>query len=98
MNVVFFLLTLSAFALAAWSQVVHGGSAMAALADAALKAAEGAVPLALGLVGVMSLFLGLMKVAETGGMVRAVARLLAPLLARLFPEVPPGHPAMGAMV
>ncbi|MGE5516112.1 MAG: nucleoside recognition domain-containing protein [Bacteroidota bacterium] len=98
MNLVFFLLTLSAFALAAWSEATRGGGAMAALAEATLKAAEGAVPLALGLVGVMALFLGLMKVAEAGGMVRALARLLAPVLTRLFPEVPAGHPAMGAMV
>jgi len=93
-NVVFFLLAASAFAMAAWA----GGGAMAALGEAALKAAEGAVPLALGLVGIMALFLGLMKVAEAGGLVRAVARLLSPLLHRLFPEVPAGHPAMGAMV
>lgn len=97
-NLVFFLLALSAFLLAAWAEATRGGGAMAALSEAALKAAEGAVPLALGLVGVMALFLGLMKVAEAAGMVRALARLLAPLLTRLFPDVPAGHPAMGAMV
>lgn len=97
MNLVFFLLTLSAFTLAVWREATAGGG-MAVLAEAALKAAEGAVPLALGLAGVMALFLGLMKVAEAGGMVRGLARLLAPALARLFPEVPAGHPAMGAMV
>ena len=98
MNLVFFLLTFAAVALAGWTEAMHGPGAMAALAEAALKAAEGAVPLALGLVGILSLFLGLMKVAEAGGLVRAVARLLAPALARLFPEVPAGHPALGAMV
>jgi spore maturation protein SpmA/spore maturation protein SpmB len=97
-NVVFFLLTVSAFAMAAWAETTGGGGAMAGLADATLKAAEGAVPLALGLVGVMALFLGLMKVAEAGGLVRATARLLAPALKRLFPEIPDGHPALGAMV
>lgn len=98
MNIVFFLLVFSAFAMTAWAEISDGGGAMAALADATLKAAEGAVPLALGLVGVMALFLGLMKVAEAGGLVRATARLLAPLLTRLFPEIPAGHPALGAMV
>ncbi|MBC7950268.1 MAG: spore maturation protein [Rhodospirillaceae bacterium] len=98
MNVVFFLLAASAFAMAAWAEATGGVGAMAALAEATLKAAEGAVPLALGLVGVMALFLGLMKVAEAGGMVRATARLLAPVLKRLFPEIPDGHPALGAMV
>lgn len=98
MNWVFFLLVASAVGLAAWSELRHGGGAMAALAEATLKAAEGAVPLALGLVGVMALFLGLMRVAEAAGLVRGLARLLAPMLTRLFPEVPPAHPAMGAMV
>ncbi len=98
MNWVFFLLVASAVTLAAWRELGQGGGAMAALAEATLKAAEGAVPLALGLVGVMALFLGLMRVAEAAGLVRGLARLLAPLLTRLFPEVPPAHPAMGAMV
>jgi spore maturation protein SpmA/spore maturation protein SpmB len=71
---------------------------MEALGLAALKAAEGAVTLGLGLIGTMALFLGLMKIAEAGGLMRVLARLLSPLLHRLFPEVPPDHPAMGAMV
>ncbi|MBC7908294.1 MAG: spore maturation protein [Rhodospirillaceae bacterium] len=98
MNVVFFLLAFTAFAMAAWAEATGGSGAMAALAESTLKAAEGAVPLALGLIGVMALFLGLMKVAEAGGLVRAIARLLAPVLKRLFPEIPDGHPALGAMV
>ncbi len=70
---------------------------MEGLTAAILRAAEGAVPLALNLAGVMALFLGLLKVAEAAGMVRALARLLAVPLARLLPEVPAGHPALGAM-
>jgi spore maturation protein SpmA len=46
----------------------------------------------------MTLFLGLMKVAETGGMLKILARLIRPLMVRLFPDVPPNHPAMGAMI
>lgn len=98
MNLVFFLLVASAVALAGWRELTVAPGAMAGLAEAVLKAAEGAVPLALGLVGVMALFLGLMKVAEAAGMVRGLARLLAPGLTRLFPEIPANHPAMGAMV
>lgn len=71
---------------------------MEALSAGLVDAVAGAVPLALGLVGIMALFLGLMKVAEAGGLLDAMARLLEPLLRRLFPEIPPGHPAMGAMV
>lgn len=98
MNLVFFLLAAAAFAVAAVAEATGSPGAMEALSKATLAAAEGAVPLALGLVGVMALFLGLMKVAEAGGLLAATARLLAPLLHRLFPEVPAGHPAMGAMV
>ena len=54
--------------------------------------------LALGLVGVMALFLGLMKVAEAGGLLVIIARLVRPMMIRLFPDVPADHPAMGAMI
>jgi spore maturation protein SpmA len=63
-----------------------------------VQTAGGAVDLAIGLVGVMTLFLGLVKVAEAGGMLTIIARLIRPLMVRLFPEVPPEHPAMGAMI
>ena len=46
----------------------------------------------------MALFLGLMKVAERGGLLVIIARLVRPMMVRLFPEVPPEHPAMGAMI
>lgn len=98
MNWVFFVMVAAAFAVTAAAEIGAPGTAMEALSGAMLKAAEGAVPLALGLVGVMGLFLGLMKVAEEAGLVAQIARLLAPLVRRLFPEIPAGHPAMGAMV
>jgi spore maturation protein A len=71
---------------------------MADLTAAALDSAGRAVTLALGLAGVMTLWLGLMRVAEEAGLVRALARAARPLLRRLFPAVPPEHPAMGAML
>ena len=57
-----------------------------------------AVDIALGLVGVMALWLGLMRVAEKAGLINVFSRVVGPLLRRLFPEVPDGHPAMGAMI
>ncbi len=71
---------------------------MAELTTAALESAGKAVALSLGLAGAMALWLGLMRVAEEAGLVRAIASAARPLLRRLFPEVPPEHPAMGAMV
>ena len=103
MNVVFLVMVAVAFLFAAWHQVlwvpVEGAVApMAALSTAMIESAAGAVDLAIGLVGVMTLFLGLMKVAEAGGMLRILARLIRPLMVRLFPDVPADHPAMGAMI
>lgn len=66
--------------------------------DGAFSSVTKAVELAIGLVGVMTLWLGLMRLAEVSGLVQAVARGLRPILVRLFPEVPPEHPAMGSMV
>src|ERR1043165_4930812 len=54
--------------------------------------------ISLGLVGVMSLWLGLMKVGETAGVIQLFARAMGPFFARIFPEVPRGHPAGGSMV
>jgi spore maturation protein A len=71
---------------------------MAELTAAALDSAGKAVALSIGLAGAMALWLGLMRVAEEAGLVRAIAAGARPLLRRLFPEVPPEHPAMGAMV
>lgn len=61
-------------------------------------AAKASVNLAIGLVGAMAFFLGLMKVAEAGGMLAAVAKAIRPVMELLFPEVPADHPAMGAMI
>lgn len=68
------------------------------MADGAIDSAKTAVTLALGLIGVMTLWLGIMRLAERAGLVSVLARALRPLLRRLFPDVPPDHPAMGSMV
>ncbi len=101
MNLIFFAIVFIAFAVAAWKQLAGTTgdiSPMDALSMAMVESASGAVTLAIGLVGVMTLFLGLMKVAEEGGMLTILARLIRPLMVRLFPEVPAEHPAMGAMI
>src|SRR5512143_3927467 len=71
---------------------------MDALSKAMVDSASSSVELAIGLVGVMTLFLGLMKIAEAGGLLTVIARLIRPLMVRLFPDVPAEHPAMGAMI
>jgi spore maturation protein SpmA len=101
MNCIFLAMVGFAFAVAAYHQIADGGAdpqAMAAVGRAIIEDAGSAVTLALGLTGVMTLFLGLMKVAEAGGLLAIIARLLRPLMQRLFPDVPAEHPAMGAMI
>lgn len=71
---------------------------MQALTQASMGAAKDAVTLALGLVGVMAFFLGLMRVAAHAGLLRILSRAIGPLLRRLVPEIPPDHPALSAMV
>lgn len=98
MNVVFYLLVLIAFGSAALASF-DSPETMAAIGKAALDGAKSSVmDVALPLAGSMTLFLGLMKVVEAAGGLDFLARLIRPLLVRLFPDVPADHPAMGAMV
>ncbi len=109
MNLVFFLIVATAFGVTAVRQLLWTGAAagatgtaalspMAALGQGMIDQAGASVTLAIGLVGVMALFLGLMKVAEAGGLLVIIARTIRPLMTRLFPDVPADHPAMGAMI
>src|ERR1700758_3534126 len=61
-------------------------------------ASDAVMKIALPLVGLMAIWLGIMRLAERSGLVQLIARALRPLLRLLFPDVPPDHPAMGAMV
>ncbi len=105
MNRVFVVLVLAVVAVAGAKDLLphslvggDGGSAMKAVTERTLDAANDAAKLALGLIGVLALWTGIMKVAEAAGLVALIARALRPLLVRLFPDVPADHPAMGAIV
>ncbi len=69
-----------------------------AVTKAALDFADTAVTISLGLIGVMALWLGIMKVGEAAGLLELLTRLMTPVTRRLFPDVPPNHPAVGAMI
>jgi spore maturation protein SpmA len=66
--------------------------------EGGVEGAKTAVTLSLGLIGVMAVWLGMMRLAEKSGLVQMLARFLRPVLKRLFPDVPVDHPAMGSMV
>ena len=68
-----------------------------AIMDSTFAQAKNAFEISLGLTGVLSLWMGIMKIGEKGGLVTALARLLSPILCKIFPDIPKGHPAMGTM-
>jgi len=68
-----------------------------AITEAAFDMAKFAIKLALGLAGIMALWLGLMRIAEQSGLIKKLVRLMRPLLAPLFPEIPKDHPAFGSI-
>ncbi len=69
-----------------------------AVAKASVDSAKGAVEISLGLIGIMTLWLGVMRIAEKAGLIPLLGRALRPISRILFPEVPPDHPAIGAMI
>ncbi|MGI6420850.1 MAG: nucleoside recognition domain-containing protein [Syntrophomonadaceae bacterium] len=92
LNLIWLLLLASGILVAAFNGNIE------VVTEAALGAAKGAVEVCFDLIGVMALWLGIMKIAEQGGLVQTLARWLRPLTVRLFPSVPPQHPAMGAII
>jgi|TARA_B110000438_G_scaffold291409_1_gene328326 spore maturation protein A len=69
-----------------------------AVTEAAIDMAKVAVNLAIGLIGIMALWLGIMKIAEESGLIRLIAKGLRPITIRLFPDVPEDHPAIGSII
>jgi spore maturation protein A len=69
-----------------------------AVTEAAIDMAKVAVNLAIGLIGIMAMWLGVMKIAEESGLIRIIAKGLRPITIRLFPDVPADHPAIGSIV
>lgn len=66
--------------------------------NAAVNSAATSVEIAIGLIGIMAMWLGIMKIAEEGGLIKMLARAIRPVARFLFPEIPDGHPAIGSMM
>ncbi|WP_118953397.1 nucleoside recognition domain-containing protein [Taibaiella helva] len=67
-------------------------------ADGILATCKSAVEICIGLIGIMALFMGFMRIAENAGGIRLLSRIIGPFFSRLFPGIPKGHPAMGHMM
>lgn len=91
-NFIWFFMIFTGFVLA----FINGN--MESAANASIKGAQSAVELCIGLIGVMSVWSGIMKVAEKSGLTSIIAKLMKPIMKLLFPGVPSNHPAMGAMI
>jgi len=99
LNWIWAALLLIAFGAAAVAAIVSGKpDTLQAVVTALFDSAKTGFELSLGLTGIMSLWLGLMKIAETAGITKGIAWLFGPLFRRLFPGIPAAHPASGAIV
>jgi len=92
LNYIWLALVLLAVAIGGWNDRFKD------VTEGAVDGAKTAVTIALGLIGIMALWLGVMRLAERAGLVQRIARGLRPIMRQLFPDVPPEHPAMGSMV
>jgi spore maturation protein SpmA len=92
LNYIWLALVLLAVAIGGWNDRLKD------VTEGAFDGAKTAVTIALGLIGIMALWLGVMRLAERAGLVQRIARGLRPIMRRLFPDVPPEHPAIGSMV
>ncbi|MCQ2197957.1 MAG: spore maturation protein [Bacteroidaceae bacterium] len=96
LNYIWIAFFLVAFVVAAARLLICGDmEVFPGIMDSTFSSAKTAFEISLGLTGVLSLWMGIMKIGEKGGLVNAIARWLSPLFVRLFPEIPKGHPVFG---
>ena len=92
LNWIWLALVVLAVAIGGWN------NRLGEVTSGAFDGAKTAVTIALGLIGIMALWLGVMRLAERAGLIQRIASVLRPIMRRLFPDVPPEHPAMGSML
>ena len=98
LNYIWVAFFLVAFVIAAVKLVFFGDfEVFPAMMDSTFSSSKTAFEISLGLTGVLSLWLGVMKVGEKGGVVNVLARILSPVFAKLFPDIPKGHPVTGSI-
>ncbi len=99
LNYIWLAFFLIAFVIAALKAVIEGDmSLFPSLVEAMFDNAKKGFEISLGLTGAMALWMGLLNIGEQSGLIGVVARWVTPFFAKLFPEVPAGHPVMGAML
>ena len=98
LNYIWIAFFLIAFVIALIKLIFFGDfDVFPAMMDSTFASSKTAFEISLGLTGVLSLWLGIMKIGEKGGVVNVLARLLSPVFVKLFPEIPKGHPVTGSI-
>ena len=98
LNYIFIAFFFIAFVIAVVKLVVLGDvDVFPEIIDSTFSSAKTGFEISLGLTGVLSLWLGIMKVGEKGGVVNVLAKVLSPVFSRLFPSIPNGHPVTGTI-
>ena len=98
LNYIFVAFFMIAFAIGLFRLVVMGDvEVFPAMMNSTFESSKTAFEISLGLTGVLSLWLGIMKIGEKGGVVNVLARILSPVFAKLFPDIPKGHPVTGSI-
>lgn len=98
LNYIFIAFFLIAFVIALVKLVFMGDiTVFPAMIDSTFSSSKTAFEISLGLTGVLSLWLGIMKIGEKGGVVDALAKVLSPVFTKLFPDIPKGHPVYGTI-
>lgn len=99
LNFIWFAFFIFAFVIALFKWIITGDVLIfKTITDGIFRSAADSVDLSFKLIGIMTLFLGFMNIGEKAGAIRFLSRIVGPFFSRLFPEVPPKHPAMGHMM
>ncbi len=98
LNYIWIAFFISAFVIALGKLIFMGDTTVfPEIINSTFAQAKTAFEISLGLTGVLSLWMGIMKIGEKSGLIAALAKLMSPILCKIFPDVPKGHPAMGTM-
>lgn len=98
LNYIWIAFFLTAFVVSLIRLIFFGDTEVfSGLMNSTFESAKTAFEISLGLTGVLSLWMGIMKIGEQGGLIRLFARLLSPVLSKIFPDIPKNHPVMGTM-
>jgi len=98
LNYIFIAFFLIAFVIGLFRLIVMGDmEVFPAMMNSTFDSSKTAFEISLGLTGVLSLWLGIMKIGEKGGVVNVIAKLLSPIFCKLFPDIPKGHPVTGSI-